>query len=107
MKTSALTRSTVGIAVAALLIGMAATAQDSFDKAPIPPPAQPLSQPAPVTAKPACPKERADRWGGCRGKDYNGPIGDWGDPEYDDRHRRIGRYAAGDTSGHPFAVPSP
>lgn len=106
MKTSALTRSTVGIAMAALLIGMAATAQDSFDKAPIPR-VQPLSQPAPVTAKPACPKERADRWGGCRGKDYNGPIGDWGDPEYDDRHGRFRRYTAGDTSDHGFAAPTP
>ena len=98
----------LGIAMAALLVAMAASAQNSFDKAPIPPPAQPVSQQPPqAKAKPACPKAQADRWGGCRGKDYNGPIGDWGDPEYGDREGRIYGYAAGETRYSEFEKPIP
>ncbi|WP_293368193.1 hypothetical protein [Nevskia sp.] len=107
MRSNAWTHLSLGIAMAALLTGMAATAQNSFDKAPIPPPvshSQPLST---AKAKPPCPASRADRWGGCRGKDYNGPIGDWGDPEYGDRLGRIDVYSSTEQSGSELAEPIP
>lgn len=108
MKSNAFTHLSLGIAMAALLVAMAASAQNSFDKAPIPPQTRPASQlQTPVPEKPPCPASRADRWGGCRGKDYNGPIGDWGDPEYGDRLGRIYGAAAGETAGSEFAEPQP
>lgn len=105
MKANVQTHLSLGMAMAALLAGMAASAQNSFDKAPIAPQTQPVSQlQAQAPEKPACPPSRADRWGGCRGKDYNGPIGDWGDPEYDDRHGRF--HSAGEKSHSAFANPA-
>ncbi len=107
MKSNAWTHLSLGIAMAALLTGMAATAQNSFDKAPIPPPVSHSQPPSTVKAKPSCPASRADRWGGCRGKDYNGPIGDWGDPEYGDRLGHIDGYSSTEQSGSEFAEPIP